>query len=139
MKIFIMAIMMVLIFVVSGKQEDNRIEATRNLPKGVHITERNCEDCCGSGNKWIEHTEYVGGGSAIIEYRDSDGFLLRRRFKNYTKRKVHTKDMGRVKVPCKKCKGTGKRLTYDKDYNDKQKPAQGVTQGAGWYNARLRN
>ena len=140
MKRLIMIVMVLLVFNVNAKKEDSRKIAIQNLPKGVHVTERNCEDCCGSGNKWIEHNEYVGGGSAVIEYRDSDGILLNRRFKNYTKRKVHTKDMGRVKIPCEKCRGTGKRLKYDKDYVENKTPSRyGAEPGAGWYNARLRN
>lgn len=77
---------------------DARIEAIQNLPKGVHATARNCDDCCGSGHKWVE----VKRTSPV-------------------RRKAHTKGTVREKIPCQKCRGTGKLLRYDKEYFEQTK------------------
>ena len=81
---------------------DARIEAIQNLPKGVHATTRNCEDCCGSGHKWVEvkrkgHVNLIGNVNR--------------------KSKKEIEKLNRMETtPCQKCRGTGKLLRYDKEY-----------------------
>ena len=77
---------------------DARSEAIQNLPKGVHATTRNCDDCCGSGHKWVEQKR-----------------------KAHMKRKTHTIGTVKEKMPCQKCRGTGKLLRYDKEYFEQMK------------------
>lgn len=77
---------------------DARIEAIQNLPKGVHATTRNCDDCCGSGHKWV------------VQKR-----------KSYMKRKTYTIGTVKENTPCQKCRGTGKLLRYDKEYFEQLK------------------
>lgn len=94
-KLLVMIMASVALFVNGA---DARIEAIQNLPKGVHATTRNCDDCCGSGHKMVEHKR-----------------------KSYMKRKTYTVGTVKEKMPCQKCRGTGKLLKYDKEYWEQMK------------------
>lgn len=94
-KLFVMIMALVALFVNGA---DARIEAIQNLPKGVHATTRNCEDCCGSGHK------------LVVQKR-----------KSHMKRKTYTIGTVKENIPCQKCRGTGKRLRYDNEYWEEMK------------------
>ena len=109
----IIVILAVMLSIMAYGKTDDRIDAMKKLPKGIHVTDRNCEVCCGSGHKWVNNDELVDGASVRKVHVNFNTMNFRIRDKTYSRRKVHTKDMGRVKISCEKCLGTGKRLVSD--------------------------